>query len=79
MRASGWSLFYVDTHESDDVYVFYAHDPLTSRYISLWSGAARGNEEQTVKARTLMIMPSIPRRLASCFAWHVTKEKSSGK
>jgi hypothetical protein len=72
-QASGWSIFYVDTHESDDVYMFYAHDPLTSRYISLWSGAAKSNEEQTIKAQTLVLMPSIPRRLASCFAWHITK------
>ena len=74
-QASGWSIFYIDTHESDDVYVFYAHDPLTSRYISLWNGAAKSDEEQIIKARTLILMPSIPRRLASCFAWHITKER----
>jgi hypothetical protein len=74
-RAGGWSIFYVDTHDSDDAYVFYAGDPRRSRYITLWGGAAMEDEEQAIKAWTIKNAPGIPRNLASCFAWHVTKER----
>jgi hypothetical protein len=75
-RSGGWSIFYVDTHESDEAYVFYARDPQHGGgYITLWSGAAREDEEQAIKAWTIKNVPGIPRNLASCFAWHVTKER----
>jgi hypothetical protein len=68
-----WGIFDVDTHETDETYVFYAHDPRTSHYVALWSGAARNNEERAINAWTLKNAPRIPHRLATCFAWHVTK------
>ena len=70
-----WSIIYVDTHESDEAYVFYAHDPLRSRYVTLWSGAARMDEEQEIKVWTIKNAPGIPQKLAGCFAWHVTKNR----
>lgn len=70
-----WDIIYVDTHQSDEVFLFYAHDPLTSHYITLWSGAAMRNEEQSIKAWTIKNAPGIPVKLASCFAWHVTKNR----
>ncbi len=70
-----WSIFFVDSHESDNAYVFYAHDPLKSRYITLWGGVATSDEEKAIKAWTLKNAPGIPQRLATCFAWHVTKER----
>jgi hypothetical protein len=76
-RAGGWSIFYVDTHDSDETYVFYAQDPQHSRYITLWGGAARLDESQAIKAWTIKNAPGIPRNLANCFAWHVTSGERS--
>lgn len=73
-QTGGWSIFYVETHETDDVYVFYAHDPLTSHYVTLWGGMADSDEGPAIKAWILKHAPGIPRSLASCFAWHVTQE-----
>ncbi len=77
LRVGGWSIFYVDTHQSDEVYVFYVKDPRHSRYITLWSGAARLDEGQEIMSWTLKNAPGIPRNLASCFAWHVTSGERS--
>jgi hypothetical protein len=74
-RVDGWNIIYVDTHQSDEVFIFYARDPLTSHYITSWSGAAASNEEETIKDWTLKNAPNIPLKLASCFAWHVTKDR----
>jgi hypothetical protein len=74
LQSGGWSIFYVETHETDNVYVFYSHDPLTSRYVTLWGGMADSDEGPTVKAWIFKHAPGIPRNLASCFAWHVTHE-----
>ena len=74
-RAGGWSIFYVDTHETDDAYVFYARDPQNGGYITLWGGVALEDEEQAINAWTIKNAPGIPRNLPSCFAWHVTKER----
>ena len=71
----GWDIIYVDTHESDEAFLFYAHDPLTSRYITMWSGAAMWNEEQEIRKWTVDNAPGIPLKLATCFAWHVTKDR----
>jgi hypothetical protein len=76
-RAGGWSIFYVDTHQSDEAYVFYAKDPQHSRYITLWSGAARLDEGEEIKEWTLKNAPGIPGNLANCFAWHVTTGERS--
>ena len=71
----GWSFIYVDTHESDDAFLFYSHDPLTSRYLTLWGGSARIDEEQGIKDWTIKNASGIPPRLASCFAWRVTNDR----
>jgi hypothetical protein len=74
-QSGGWSIIYVDTHQADEAFLFYSHDPLTNRYITLWSGAAARYEEQDVKSWTIKNAPGIPPKLASCFAWHVTKDR----
>jgi hypothetical protein len=56
-RLDGWNILYVDTHQSDEAFLFYARDPLTSHYWALKNA------------------PNIPLKLASCFAWHVTKDR----
>jgi len=73
-RVSLWSIYYVESEENDDAYVFYAHDPSASRYVTIWGGAATSDEEQAIKAWVLKNAPGIPHRLAGCFAWHVTNE-----
>jgi hypothetical protein len=78
LGAEGWSIFYVDTHQSDETYVFYAHDPLQSHYITLWSGAARIDEQQAMKAWVTQNAPGIPPKLAACFAWSVTEGRGKG-
>jgi hypothetical protein len=65
----------VNTHETDDAYVFYSGDPLRSRYVTEWGGAATREEEQDIKAWAIKNARGIPRSLAGCFAWHVTKER----
>ena len=74
-KLGSWQIIYVNTHESDELFLFYSGDPLKTRYVTMWSGAARMDEEQEIRAWTLKNAPGIPRRLASCFAWHVTKSR----
>jgi hypothetical protein len=71
-RLNGWNIVYVDSHQADQAFLFYSRDPLTSPYVTLWSGAATTDEEQQIKEWTLKSAPGIPDELASCFAWHVT-------
>ena len=74
-RFGGWSILYVSTGEADDAYVFYSGDPLRNRYVTLWGGVALENEEKEIRDWTLKNAPGIPRTLANCFAWHVTRER----
>ena len=74
-RFDGWSILYVSTGEADDVFVFYPADPMRSKYVTLWGGVALEGEETEIRAWTLKNAPGIPRVLANCFAWHVTKER----
>ena len=68
-----WNIIYVETYMSDEVFLFYAHNPLTSHYVAEWSGAAMSNEEKIIRAWVLKNVPGIPKKLAACFARHVTK------
>ncbi len=67
-----WEVLHVDTHEADEAYLFYAQDPSTNHYVTLWSGTARKTEERSIKAWTIKHAPGIPPKLATCFARHVT-------
>ncbi|HEY4088227.1 MAG TPA: hypothetical protein VGM43_19980 [Bryobacteraceae bacterium] len=71
----GWNIIYVDTHESDEAFVFFPGEPGAIHYLTLWGGAATENEEQEIKDWTTRNAPGIPRDLASCFAWHVTRDR----
>ena len=73
--ASGWSIIYVDTHESDEFFLFFSGDPVTSPSVTGWGGAASDGEEKEIKDWTLKNAPGIPERLARCFAWHVTRDR----
>ena len=74
-RFGGWSILYASTGEADDAYVFYSADPMRNKYVTLWGGVALENEEQEIRNWALKNAPGIPRTLARCFAWHVTKER----
>jgi hypothetical protein len=74
-RSGGWSILYVSTGDADDAYVFYSADPSQNKYVTLWGGVALDDEEQEIRNWTLKNAPGIPRTLARCFAWHVTKER----
>ena len=69
-----WSILYADTHETDEVYLFYSKEPLVNRYIVTWSGAARIDEYEEIKKWTIKNAPNIPLKLAECFSLHVTKK-----
>lgn len=70
-----WRIVYVDTHETDEVFLFYHGDPRTSRYVTLWAGAAMEDEEADIRAWAMKDAPGIPAHLAECFAWHVSKHR----
>lgn len=55
--------------------MFYSGDPLKNKNVSLWSGAARIDEEQDIYEWVIKNVPGIPSQLAKCFAWHVTKNR----
>lgn len=72
-RLNEWSVIFVDTHQSDEVYLFYAHDPMKSKFITMWSGAARSDEGPAIKDWVIKNAKNIPDGLASCFAAHATE------
>ena len=74
-RLGAWNILYVETYDSDEPFVFFRGDPLKTSYITLWSGAAGYNEEEEIFDWTRENAPGIPRRLARCFAYHVTKAR----
>lgn len=67
-----WRIVYVDTHQSDEVFLFYPDTPVDGTYVSMWSGAAIKSEGPVIEDWTLKNVPNIPKELASCFAWYVT-------
>jgi hypothetical protein len=70
-----WRIIYVDTHRSDNGFLFYRDDPLHSRYITLWAGVAQSDEEASIEQWTVTNVPGIPSDLAQCFAWYVTQHR----
>lgn len=70
---AGWTIVYVDTHVSDEPYLFYSGDPIQAKHpVTLWSGAATIFETSEIEQWVLQNAPGIPKKLASCFAWHVS-------
>jgi hypothetical protein len=75
-RSRNWYIIYINNYISDEPFLFYSSNPMTTKPISSWSGAATINEEQEMKVWTIKNVPGIPKKLASCFAWHVTLERA---
>ena len=71
-KLDAWSIILVDTHESDEAFLFYSGDPKTNHYITLWSGSAKIDEEQNINNWLITNAHDIPVDFANCFAWYVT-------
>lgn len=69
----GWRIVFVKVPASDAPFLFFRADPRTSRYVTIWSGAARVTEEQEIASWAMKHAPRIPKALARCFAWYVTR------
>lgn len=74
-RDGDWRVIYVDTHVSDNGFLFYRNDPLHSTYINAWAGWATKDEEASIGQWVQQNVPGIPTHLAKCFAWHVTQDR----
>jgi hypothetical protein len=75
-QLGGWTILYVDPHNADEEFLFYKDDPLNSLPVTTWAGAATKHEQERIREWTLKNAPGIPSKLANCFAWHVTKDRS---
>jgi hypothetical protein len=74
-RDGDWRVIYVDTHVSDNGFLFYRNDPLHGTYVNTWAGAAMKDEEASIGQWVQQNVPGIPTRLTKCFAWHVTQDR----
>lgn len=74
-RFGRWHVLYVNNHVSDEPYLFYRDDPVRAGgYVTSWAGAAARDEAPAIRRWLVRAAPGIPRKLAACFAWHVTDE-----
>lgn len=76
LASHNWSIIHVAPPRAEDVVLFYAGNPLTSRYVTvwattMWADAMFNDDEPKIKAWVLKNAPGIPPKLASCFAWYV--------
>jgi hypothetical protein len=72
-RYRTWYIIYVNTHVSDEAFLFFNSDPTRSKYLTVWSGGAASHEEPEIKKWVFNNAKGIPSKLAGCFAWHVAK------
>ena len=71
-KFENWRIVYVSNGVSDEPYLFYSGDPLTSKSLGAWGGAATIFETEDMKNWTVKTFLQVPQELARCFAWHVT-------
>jgi 2-C-methyl-D-erythritol 4-phosphate cytidylyltransferase len=76
LKSGAWTILYVNPHDADQAFLFYSGDPLTSRYVTLWAGAATRDEESSIRKWVQANAPGAPSPLARCFAWYVTKGRA---
>jgi hypothetical protein len=75
-RVDKWHIVYVNSHVSDEPFLFYNSTPDgAERYLTAWAGGAAMDEGPEIYAWLLREAPGIPHKLASCFAWHVTRDR----
>jgi hypothetical protein len=70
-----WRILYVDTHQSDEAFLFYSGDPLTSPQVTSWSGAAQVGEERQIKDWTFKNARGIP---SACRLLRLVCDERSG-
>lgn len=74
-RYHDWYIIYVNTHVSDEAFLFYKGDPTKSRYLTTWGGGATRNEGPEITRWVHANASGVPGKLAACFAWHVTRDR----
>jgi hypothetical protein len=67
-----WHIVYVDTPNTDSAFLFFHGDPISTHFVTLWAGAARIQEEGSIKTWVVKNASGIPAPLATCFAWYVS-------
>jgi len=72
-----WSIIYVDNSYTDPPFLFYSGNPLTTSYVTSWSGDAMDEDKPIIKNYVLKNAPGIPSELASWFAWYVTEGQAA--
>ncbi|WP_283744974.1 hypothetical protein [Sideroxydans sp. CL21] len=77
LKFGKWQIIYIENYVSDEPYLFYSGDPMITKPVAAWSGAATIHEENAIKEWTLKNAPGIPNKLASCFGWHVTPKSEN--
>lgn len=75
-RFNTWQILYLADGKSDEYFNFYAGDPLKSKSLGSWGGAATIFETSDIQTWAHDNIAGIPPELASCFAWHVTLDRS---
>lgn len=75
-RDGRWRILCVNTFRTDETFLFYRRDPPRGRSLTRWGGAARMDEEPEIRRWVRENAPGIPRRLAACFARHVTHDRN---
>lgn len=70
-----WTIYKVNSKVSDEPFVFFNGEPSVTTYVGNWSGVATVDETQEIFKWTTENMKGVPKELAQCFAWHVTKER----
>ena len=75
-RFKAWHILYIATGTADDHFMFYDGDPVASKNKGVWGGGASIFETADIQKWTLANIAGIPPELASCFAWHVSLNRS---
>jgi len=72
-QKGAWYIIHVGTYSSDDRFLFYHGDPLTSLFITEWGGVAARHEGNEIMQWAKLNAKGIPDQLAACFARFVTR------
>ena len=70
-RYRTWYIVYVETHATDETYLFFAADPLNARYLTTWGGGAAPSEKADVEQWVRQNAKGIPRN------WHLALRSTS--
>jgi len=73
---AGWRIIYVETQVSENAFLFFRENPKPAKFMTMWAGAAMTNEGAETERWVLDNAPGIPHALASCFAFHVTVDRT---